>query len=115
MRVRRARPSEPQNSYQEAATTDSTGTIRRCEVTVVIPTRKILPEGGEQRTVGEGSTLSVALTLNVTMAPSRLVAVVVILPGSDKMGAVTSAKLAVVALAALEYALRPPGPLARTR
>jgi len=85
------------------------------QVTVVIPIWKILPEGGEQRTVGEGSTLSVAVTLNVTMAPRKLVAVVMISPGSDKMGAVTSVKLAVVALAVLEYALRPPGPLARTR
>jgi len=64
------------------------------QVTVVIPMRKMLPEGGVQRTLGEGSTLSVALTLKVTIAPSRLVAVTTMLPGSDRMGAVTSPELA---------------------
>jgi len=78
------------------------------QATVLTPTGNKLPEGGEHLTVGEGSTLSVALTLNVTTAPRKLVALTVMLPGSDKMGAVTSAELAVtvyVALATVLFAI----------
>jgi hypothetical protein len=80
------------------------------QVTVLTPTGNKLPEGGEHLTVGEGSTLSVALTLNVTTAPSRLVALTVMLPGSDKMGAVTSAKLAVTVVLAVRVTVQLPVP-----
>jgi len=68
------------------------------QVTVVIPILNRLPEGGEQLTRGEGSTLSVAVTLKVTTAPSRLVAVLMMLPGSDKTGGIVSATLAKLAV-----------------
>src|SRR2546422_75686 len=80
------------------------------QVTVEIPIRKKLPEAGEQLTVGAGSTLSVALTLNVTTAPRRLVAVVMREPGSDRIGAVTSAKLAVTVVLAVRVTLQLPVP-----
>jgi len=80
------------------------------QVTVEIPIRKKLPEAGEQLTVGAGSTLSVALTLNVTTAPRRLVAVVMRVPGSDRIGAVTSAKLAVTVVLAVRVTLQLPVP-----
>src|SRR5439155_26020698 len=78
------------------------------QVTVEIPIRKKLPEAGAQLTVGAGSTLSVALTLNVTTAPRRLVAVVMREPGSDRIGAVTSAKLAVTVVLAVRVTLQLP-------
>src|SRR5256885_10003116 len=65
------------------------------QVTVEIPIRKKLPEAGEQLTVGAGSTLSVALTLDGTTAPRRLAAAAMREPGSDRIRAGTSAKLAV--------------------
>ena len=80
------------------------------QVTVVRPMEKRLPERGEQLTAGEGSTLSVALTLNVTTAPRRLVAVVMRVPGSDRIGAVTSAKLAVTVVLAVRVTLQLPVP-----
>ena len=68
------------------------------QVTVVIPIANKLPEGGEHVTLGEGSTLSVALTLYPTTAPSRPVALTVMSPGSDRTGAITSAALLNVAV-----------------
>jgi len=80
------------------------------QVTVLTPTGNRLPEGGEHLTVGEGSTLSVALTLNVTTAPRKLVAFTVMLPGSDRMGAVTSAKFAVTVVLAVRVTVQLPVP-----
>src|SRR5437773_7101489 len=79
-------------------------------VTRVIPTENRLPERGEHVTTGEGSTLSVALTPNVTTPPSRLVAVATILPGSDNTGAVTSSKRAVTVVLAVSVTLQVPVP-----
>src|SRR5215471_18423047 len=44
------------------------------QLTVVEPSGNVLPEAGEQFTVGLGSTLSVAVTLNETGAPNGPVA-----------------------------------------
>src|SRR5262245_23485840 len=79
-------------------------------VTRVIPTAKRLPEPGEHATTGEGSTLSVALTPNVTTPPSRLVAFATISPGSDNTGAVTSSKRAVTVVLAVSVTLQVPVP-----
>src|SRR5437899_1262843 len=79
-------------------------------VTRVIPTENRLPERGEHVTTGEGSTLSVAPTLNVTTPPSRLVAVARISPGSDNTGAVTSSKRAVTVVLAVSVTLQVPVP-----
>ena len=40
------------------------------QLTVVVPIGKVLPDAGLQTTVGLGSTLSVAVTVYVTTAPS---------------------------------------------
>jgi len=80
------------------------------QVTVVSPIEKRLPELGEQATSGEGSTLSVALTLNVTTTPDRLVAVRVIAPGTVIVGAVTSSKRAETALLAVRVRVQVPVP-----
>src|SRR2546425_9763279 len=42
------------------------------QVTVEIPIRKKLPEAGEQLTLGAGSTLSGALTLEATTGPRKV-------------------------------------------
>src|SRR5262245_50940954 len=79
-------------------------------VTRVIPTAKRLPEPGEHATTGEGSTLSVALTPNVTTPPSKLVAFATISPGSDNTGAVTSSKRAVTVVSAVRVTVQFPVP-----
>jgi hypothetical protein len=44
------------------------------QVTVAVPIGNWLPEGGWQVTVGLGAQLSVAVVVNVTIAPAGLVA-----------------------------------------
>ena len=44
------------------------------QLTVVVPIGKVLPDTGVQTTVGLGSVVSVAVTVNVTTAPVALVA-----------------------------------------
>jgi hypothetical protein len=80
------------------------------QVTVVTPIEKRLPEPGEHATVGEESTLSVALTLNVTTSPDELVAVRVIPPGTDMAGAVTSSKRATTVVFAVRVRVQVPVP-----
>ena len=80
------------------------------QFTVVMPIENRLPEAGEQLTTGEGSTLSVAVTLKLTTAPRRLVAAVRILPGRDRMGAVTSLKVAVTVVLAVRVTMQLPVP-----
>jgi hypothetical protein len=46
-------------------------------ITVVVPTGKVLPEGGFALTMGAGSTTSVAVTTKVTTAPAGDVAATV--------------------------------------
>jgi len=75
-------------------------------VTRVIPREKRLPERGEHDTTGEGSTLSVALTPNVTTPPSRPVTVATISPGSDNTGAITSSKRAVTVVLAVSVTVQ---------
>src|SRR5438046_3151323 len=79
-------------------------------VTRVIPREKRLPERGEHDTTGEGSTLSVALTPNVTTPPSRPVTVATISPGSDNTGAITSSKRAVTVVSACKVTEQVPVP-----
>ena len=80
------------------------------QVTVVRPMEKRLPERGEQLTAGEGSTLSVALTLNVTTTPDRLVAVRVIAPGAFIVGGVTSSNRAETVVLAVSVGVQAPVP-----
>ena len=40
------------------------------QLTVVVPIGKVLPDAGVQTTVGLGSVVSVAVTVNVTTAPA---------------------------------------------
>jgi hypothetical protein len=80
------------------------------QVTVVTPIEKRLPEPGEHATVGEESTLSVALTLNVRTSPDELVAVRVIPPGTDMAGAVTSSKRAKTVVFAVRVGVQVPVP-----
>jgi hypothetical protein len=80
------------------------------QVTVVSPIGKRLPEPGEQVTTGEGSTLSVAVTLNVTTTPDRLVAVRVIGPGTVIVGAATSSNRAETVLLAVSVRVQGPVP-----
>lgn len=60
------------------------------QVTVVFPTPKVAPEGGEQLTNGEGSTRSVAVTWYVTTAPVGPVASAVRSAGTVNDGRVVS-------------------------
>ena len=60
------------------------------QLTVVVVTANVLPEVGEQLTETEPSTISVAVAENVTAAPDELVASVVMLAGSVKLGTVVS-------------------------
>ena len=71
---------------------------------------KRVPELGEHATVGEESTLSVALTLNVTTSPDELVAVRVIPPGADMLGAATSSKRAKTVVFAERVSVQVPVP-----
>jgi hypothetical protein len=80
------------------------------QVTVVWPMENRLPERGEQATSGEGSMLSVALTLKVTTSPNRLVAVRVIVLGTVIVGAVTSSKRAETLLLAVRARVQAPVP-----
>jgi len=80
------------------------------QVTVVTPMEKRVPELGEHATVGEESTLSVALTLNVTTSPDELVAVRVIPPGVDMLGAATSSNRAKTVVFAERVSVQVPVP-----
>ncbi len=80
------------------------------QVTAVTPMAKRLPERGAHVTSGEESTLSVALTLNVTTSPDELVAVRVIPPGTDMAGAVTSSKRAKTVVFAARVRVQVPVP-----
>jgi len=57
------------------------------QLTDVVPTGKVLPEGGTQVTGSEPSITSVAVAVKVTTAPDGPVAVVVMSAGSVRMGA----------------------------
>ena len=80
------------------------------QVTVVRPMEKRLPERGEQLTAGEGSTLSVALTLNVTTTPDWLVAFRVRAPGTFIVGGVTSSNRAETVVLAVRIRVQVPVP-----
>jgi hypothetical protein len=80
------------------------------QVTVVWPIEKRLPERGEQATTGNGSMLSVALTLNVTTTPDRLVAVRVMVSGRVMVGGVTSSKRAETVLLDVRVTVQVPVP-----
>ena len=58
--------------------------------TRVVPIGKVLPEAWSQVTVGFGSHASVAVTVNVTVAPLALVHSVVLSGGQWIMGGVVS-------------------------
>src|SRR5713226_9142069 len=58
--------------------------------TVVVPNPKTLPDARSQLTATEPSTLSVAETAKLTVAPATLVASVVMLAGTIIDGAVVS-------------------------
>src|SRR5690606_18404433 len=59
-------------------------------LTIVVPMGKSEPEGGSQTIVGLGSTASVALTTNSTVAPSSLSHLTRRLCGQTISGGVTS-------------------------
>ena len=83
---------------------------RHVQFTVVVPIEKRLPEPGEHVTAGEGVTLSDALTLNVTVTPARLTAVLVIELGTVRTGGATSAKLAVTVVFVVRFTTQLPVP-----
>lgn len=58
--------------------------------TVVLPSGKVAPELGLQETVGEASSVSVAVAVNVTTAPLPEVASAVVRPGTVRVGGVLS-------------------------
>jgi hypothetical protein len=60
------------------------------QLTVVVPIANVRPDAGVQDTTGLGSTLSVAVTAYVTLAPDGPVALTPIGVGSVNTGAVTS-------------------------
>ncbi len=60
------------------------------QVTVVVPSGKVLPDAGVQTGVIEPSTVSVAVAVNVTTAPAELVASAIILAGTVTTGSVVS-------------------------
>jgi hypothetical protein len=60
---------------------------RPVQLTAVEPSANMLPEEGVQVTVGLGSTLSMAVTVNVTALPEGPAASAVWLPGPLRVGA----------------------------
>src|SRR5436190_16620824 len=60
------------------------------QVTVFVPTGKVLPDGGTQVMVGVVSILSVAVAAKVTTAPAALVACTVMFVGHVIAGGVVS-------------------------
>jgi hypothetical protein len=66
------------------------------QLTSLVAIGKVLPEGGVQLTSTEPSTASSAVALNVTTAPSGLVASFVMGPGTVSTGGVVSAGVVVV-------------------
>jgi hypothetical protein len=60
------------------------------QLTVVVPTGNVLPDGGAHETLGLGSTVSEAETEKVTTAPEGAVAGTVMLPGTLTVGGVVS-------------------------
>ena len=65
------------------------------QVTGVVPSGKVLPDAGTQATVGVGSPPSVAVAVNVAVAPVGPVASTVWLAGTVNAGAVVSTALIV--------------------
>jgi hypothetical protein len=63
------------------------------QFTVVEPSGNVAPEPGVQLTAGAGSTLSLTVTENGTLAPAGLVASAVLGPGTERVGAVVSRTL----------------------
>lgn len=61
--------------------------------TVVVPRAKVEPD--EQKTIGDGSTMSVAVAEKVTEAPLGLVASTVMSDGRDRIGGVVSTTVTV--------------------
>ena len=68
--------------------------------TVVAPSGNVDPDAGLQATVGDGSTTSDAVTVNVTLAPLGPVAAAVIGPGTFTVGGVVSTRFTVTVNAA---------------
>jgi hypothetical protein len=68
---------------------------RAVHETVVGPSTKVAPEGGEHDTVGAGSTASLALAEYETLAPPGPVASAVIGPGTTSAGGVVSTTVTV--------------------
>ena len=60
------------------------------QLTVVVPIGNVVPDAGVQTTVGLGSVVSVAVTVNVTTAPLESVASAIIFEGKFRTGAVVS-------------------------
>ena len=60
------------------------------QLTTVTPVGNVLPDAGEQLTVGFGSQLSLAVALKLTIAPAALVADAVMLAGQLIVGGVAS-------------------------
>src|SRR5206468_3925265 len=60
------------------------------QVTVVLPSAKVLPLAGKQVTLSVPSTMSLAVAVKVTVAPAALVASAVIGAGQLTVGAVVS-------------------------
>src|SRR3990172_10066734 len=65
------------------------------QLTVVVPSGNVEPDGGEQTTVGVVSMRSDAVTENVTTAPEGPVAGTVMLPGNVSVGGVVSVTVTV--------------------
>jgi hypothetical protein len=65
------------------------------QVTVVVPSGKVEPEGGAQERIGLGSMVSVAVAVYVTVAPAELVAEAVMLDGTVIVGGVVSVTVTV--------------------
>jgi hypothetical protein len=63
---------------------------RAVQVTLVVPTGKLAPEGGTQVTAGLGDPASLAVAVKLTTAPPGPVASRVMLPGTITTGAVVS-------------------------
>src|SRR5262245_1483490 len=60
------------------------------QVTTVVPRPNVVPEAGVQTGVIEPSTMSVAVAVNVTLAPAELIASAVIVAGTTNTGSVVS-------------------------
>jgi hypothetical protein len=63
--------------------------------TVVVPSGNVAPETWSHETVGDGSTASVAVTVNGTLAPPGPVASAVMFAGTESVGGVASTSVTV--------------------